>query len=64
MEFTIKITSKAEDRSTQYIEILHRTFEIIIDDYKMNGYELSALSQYARQLCSWMDDEASKRKDL
>lgn len=64
MEFTMQFSSKAEDESTQYIEILHQVFEHIIEDHSLNGYELGAVSKYARHLCGWMDNEANKRKDL
>lgn len=64
MNFTMQFASNADDESTQYVEILHNVFEHIIEDHNLNGYELGAVSKYARCLCDWMDDEASKRKDL
>lgn len=50
--------------SARYIYILQRTFEIIMEDPILDGYELARISDYARQLCIQMDDEASKRKDV
>lgn len=64
MNFTMQFSSNADDESTQYVEILHQTFAHIINDHNLNGYELAGVSQYTRQLCDWMDAQASKRKDL
>lgn len=63
MELTVQFSSKAEDESTQYIEILHQAFENIIDDHNLNGYELAGVASYARQLCEQMEDKARERKD-
>jgi hypothetical protein len=64
MEYTVKISSSATNESARYVDILQRTFEIIMEDSMLNGYELAGISDYARQLCIQMDDVARKRKDL
>lgn len=64
MEVTVQFSSKAEDESTQYIEILHQAFEHIIEDHNLNGYELSGIANYARQMCERMEDKARERKDV
>lgn len=64
MEYTVKISSSATNESARYVDILQRTFEIIMADSMLNGYELAGISDYTRQLCTQMDDVARKRKDL
>ena len=64
MEYTVKISSSATNESARYVDILQRTFEIIMEDSMLNGYELAGISDYTRQLCVKMDDVARKRKDL
>lgn len=64
MEITVQFSSKAEDESTQYIEILHQAFEHIIEDHNLNGYELAGVANYAQQMCEQMNDVARKRKDV
>lgn len=64
MEYTVKISSSATNESARYVDILQRTFEIIMEDSMLNGYELVGNSGYTRQLCTQMDDVARKRKDL
>ena len=64
MEYTVKISSSATNESARYVDILQRTFEIIMEDSMLNGYELAGISDYTRQLCTQMDDVARKRKVL
>nr|DAT41133.1 MAG TPA: hypothetical protein [Caudoviricetes sp.] len=64
MEYTVKISSSATNESARYVDILQQTFEIIMKDSMLNGYELAGISDYMRQLCTQMDDVARKRKDL
>ena len=64
MQYTVQVSSSATNQSARYIDILQRTFEIIMEDPILNGYELAGISDYARQLCTQMDDKASKRKDV
>lgn len=64
MEYTVKISSSATNESARYVDILQQTFEIIMKDSMLNGYELAGISEYMRQLCTQMDDVARKRKDL
>ena len=64
MEFTVKISSSATNESARYVDILQQTFEIIMEDSMLNGYELAGISDYMRQLCTQMDDVARKWKDL
>lgn len=64
MEYTVQISSSATNESARYVDILQRTFEIIMEDSILNGYELAGISDYARQLCIQMDDVARKLKDL
>lgn len=64
MEYTVKVSSSATNESARYVDILQQTFEIIMEDSMLNGYELAGISDYMRQLCTQMDDVARKRKDL
>lgn len=64
MEYTAQFSSSATNESARYIDILQQTFEIIMEDSMLNGYELAGISDYTRQLCTQMDDVARKRKDL
>lgn len=64
MEYTVKISSSATNESARYVDILQQTFEMIMEDSMLNGYELAGISDYMRQLCTQMDDVARKRKDL
>ena len=64
MEYTVKVSSSATNESARYVDILQQTFEIIMKDSMLNGYELAGISDYMRQLCTQMDDVARKRKDL
>lgn len=64
MEYIVKISSSATNESARYVDILQRTFEIIMEDSMLNGYELAGISDYTQQLCTQMDDVARKRKDL
>nr|DAO87368.1 MAG TPA: hypothetical protein [Caudoviricetes sp.] len=64
MQYTVQVSSSATNQSARYIDILQRTFEIIMEDPILNRYELAGISDYARQLCTQMDDKASKRKDV
>lgn len=64
MEFTVLFSSSATNESARYIDILQQTFELIINDSILNGYELAGISDYTLNLCTQMNDEARKRKDL
>lgn len=64
MEYIVKISSSATNESARYVDILQQTFEIIMEDSMLNGYELAGISDYTRQLCTQMDDVARNRKDL
>ena len=44
MEYTVKISSSATNESARYVDILQRTFEIIMEDSILNGYELAGIS--------------------
>lgn len=64
MEYTVQFSSSATNESARYIDILQQTFELIMNDSILNGYELAGISDYAQNLCKQMNDEARKRKDL
>ena len=63
MEDTVQFSSSATTRSAKYIDILQQTFELIMNDSILNGYELAGISDYAQNLCTQLTDRASKRKD-
>lgn len=64
MEFTVQFSSSATNESARYIDILQQTFELIMNDSILNGYELAGISDYTLNLCTQMNDKARKRKDL
>lgn len=64
MEFTVQFSSSATSESARYIDILQQTFELIMNDSILNGYELEGISDYTQNLCTQMNDKARKRKDL
>lgn len=64
MEYTVQFSSSATNESARYIDILQQTFELIMNDSILNGYELAGISDYTQNLCKQMNDKARKRKDL
>ena len=63
MKDTGQFSSSAMTRSAKYIDILQQTFELIMNDSILNGYELAGISDYAQNLCTQLTDRARKRKD-
>lgn len=55
MEYTVKISSSATNESARYVDILQRTFEIIMEDSILNGYEHA--NMHSRRRLSSLDDE-------
>lgn len=62
MEDTVRFSYSATKRSARYIDILQRTFELIMNDSSLKGYELAGISDYAQNLCTQLNDRARKRK--
>lgn len=57
MEYTLKISSSATNESARYVDILQQTFEIIMEDSMLNGYEHANMR--SRRHLSSLDDERS-----
>lgn len=64
MEYTVQFSSSATNESARYIDILQQTFNLIMNDPILNGYELAGISDYTQNLCTQMNDKARKWKDL